>query len=137
MYAALLGLVFASSAMALWRRAAALGASFAGIAAIYLSQVRVSLIVAMLMFAAYFAILMTQQRKSRAVFFGGAAAAIAVATFLFSLSSAARASPSARSRSSRRTRSRSTPDRAAASCRTPSAISCRSIRSAPASGAGG
>ena len=85
MYAALLGLVFASSAMALWRRAAALGASFAGIAAIYLSQVRVSLIVAVMMFAAYVAILMTQQRKTRAVFFATTAAAITVATFSFSL----------------------------------------------------
>jgi hypothetical protein len=85
MYAALLGLVFASSAIAWWKRLAALGASFAGIAAIYLSQVRVSLIVAVLMFAAYFSVLMLQERKSRAMVFGGVAAAIVVATFSFAL----------------------------------------------------
>jgi hypothetical protein len=85
MYAALLGLVFASSAIAWWKRVAALGASFAGIAAIYLSQVRVSLVVSILMFAAYFFVLMTQRRKSRAMVFGGVAAAIVVSTFLFAL----------------------------------------------------
>jgi hypothetical protein len=85
MYAALLGLVFASSAIAWWKRLAALGASFAGIAAIYLSQVRVSLIVSMLMFATYFSILMIQERKARAMVFGGVAAAIVVATFVFAL----------------------------------------------------
>ena len=85
MYAALLGLVFASSAIAWWKRLAALGASFAGIAAIYLSQVRVSLIVSMLMFATYFSILMMQERKARAMVFGGVAAAIVVGTFVFAL----------------------------------------------------
>lgn len=85
MYAALLGLVFASSAIAWWKRLAALGASFAGIAAIYLSQVRVSLIVAVLMLAAYFSVLMLQERKARAMVFGGVAAAIVVATFSFAL----------------------------------------------------
>ena len=85
MYAALLGLVFASSAIAWWKRLAALGASFAGIAAIYLSQVRVSLIVSVLMLATYFAVLMVQERKSRAMFFGGIAAGIVVTTFSFAL----------------------------------------------------
>jgi len=85
MYAALLGLVFASSAIAFWKRVAALGASFAGIAAIYLSQVRVSLVVSILMFGAYFSVLMVQERKSRAMLFAGVAAAIVVATFSFAL----------------------------------------------------
>jgi hypothetical protein len=85
MYAALLGLVFASSAIAWWKRLAAVGASFAGIAAIYLSQVRVALVVSILMFGAYFSVLMVQQRKSRAVVFAGVAAAIVVATFSFAL----------------------------------------------------
>jgi hypothetical protein len=85
MYAALLGLVFASSAITWWKRLAALGASFAGIAAIYLSQVRVSLVVSILMFGAYFSVLMVQERKSRAMLFGGVAAAIVVATFSFAL----------------------------------------------------
>ena len=85
MYAALLGLVFASSAIAWWKRLASVAASFAGIAAIYLSQVRVSLVVAILMFAAYFSVLMAQERKSRAMVFGGVAAAIVVGTFSFAL----------------------------------------------------
>ena len=85
MYAALLGLVFASSAIAWWKRLASVGASFAGIAAIYLSQVRVALVVSILMFGAYFSVLMVQQRKSRAVVFAGVAGAIVVATFSFAL----------------------------------------------------
>jgi hypothetical protein len=85
MYAALLGLVFATSAIALWKRLVAIGASFAGIAAIYLSQVRVSLVVAMLMLASYFSLLMMQERRARAMVFGGAAVAIVIATFSFAL----------------------------------------------------
>jgi hypothetical protein len=85
MYAALLGLVFATSAIAFWKRLAAIGASFAGIAAIYLSQVRVSLVVSMLMLASYFSLLLVQERRARAVAFGGAAVAIVIATFSFAL----------------------------------------------------
>lgn len=85
MYAALLGLVFATSAIALWKRLAAIGASFAGIAAIYLSQVRVSLVVSMLMLASYFSLLLAQERRSRAMVFGVVAVAIVVATFSFAL----------------------------------------------------
>jgi len=85
MYAALLGLVFATSAIAFWKRLAAIGASFAGIAAIYLSQVRVSLVVALLMLAAYCSLLALQERKARAVLFAGAAAAMVVSTFVFAL----------------------------------------------------
>src|SRR3954463_12174487 len=86
MYAALLGLVFATSAISLWKRLAAIGASFAGIAAIYLSQVRVSLVVSILMLASYFSLLLLQARRSRAMWFGGAAVVMVVATFLFALS---------------------------------------------------
>ena len=85
MYAALLGLVFATSAIAPWRRLAAIGASFAGIAAIYLSQVRVSLVVAILMLVSYASVLVLQERKARATLFAAAAAAIVVATFAFAL----------------------------------------------------
>ena len=85
MYAALLGLVFASSAIAAWKRVAALGASFAGIAAIYLSQVRVALVMSVLMFGTYVLILLVQHRRSRAVLFGAGAAAIVVSTFSFAL----------------------------------------------------
>ncbi|HEU4937662.1 MAG TPA: hypothetical protein VFT39_14475 [Vicinamibacterales bacterium] len=85
MYAALLGLVFATSAIAWWKRVAALAGSFAGIAAIYLSQVRVSLVVSVLMLASYFSLLLMQERRSRAMVFGGAAVAIVIATFSFAL----------------------------------------------------
>ena len=71
MYAALLGLVFVTSASALWKRGArARCGSFAGVAAIYLSQVRVSLVVLVIMLATYAGLLLFQQRKQRAVVFG-------------------------------------------------------------------
>lgn len=85
MYAALLGLAFAISAMPSWQRVAALGLSFAGVAAIYLSQVRVSLVMTVLMFAAYAVVLAMQNRRGRATMFGGVAAALVVATFSFAL----------------------------------------------------
>jgi len=85
MYAALLGLVFATSAIAFWKRLAAIAAAFAGIAAIYLSQVRVSLIVAVLMLITYASLLSVHGRKARATLFVGAAVAIVVSTFVFAL----------------------------------------------------
>jgi len=85
MYAALLGLVFATSAAPLWQRGAALLASFAGVAAIYLSQVRVSLVVLAIMLATYVSLLLFQRRKQRAVVFGAVAGAIVVATFSFAI----------------------------------------------------
>jgi hypothetical protein len=85
MYAALLGLVFATSALPLWKRFIALGGSFCGIAAIYLSQVRISLVVTILMFAAYVTTLTVQHRRSRAMLFGGIAGGLVVVTFSFAL----------------------------------------------------
>ncbi|HSC28326.1 MAG TPA: hypothetical protein VLD67_13690, partial [Vicinamibacterales bacterium] len=85
MYAALLGVVFAMSAAAPWKRALALGASFAGIAAIYLSHVRVSLVVCLVMLASYVAILMAQNRRMRASRVAGTALVLVVATFAFAL----------------------------------------------------
>jgi hypothetical protein len=86
MYAALLGLVFATSASATWKRALALAGSFAGVAAIYLSQVRVSLVVLAVMLATYAVVLVLHRRAQRAMIFGGIAAAIVVATFTFAIS---------------------------------------------------
>jgi hypothetical protein len=85
MYAALLGLVFAISAIPAWQRLAALAASFAGVAAIYLSQVRVSLVMTVLMFAAYVLLLSLQNRHARASLFAGVAGGLVVATFSFAL----------------------------------------------------
>jgi hypothetical protein len=85
MYAALLGLVFATSASAWWKRALALAASFAGAAAIYLSQVRVSLIVLAIMLSTYVIVLAVHKRMHRAVVFGTIAGGLIVATFTFAV----------------------------------------------------
>jgi hypothetical protein len=85
MYAALLGLVYATSASAAWMRGLALGASFAGVAAIYLSQVRVSLVVLTAMLGSYVLVLAMHQRMRRAMVMGGISAAIVVATFTFAV----------------------------------------------------
>ena len=85
MYAALLGLVFAMAAAPWWKRAASLIAAFAGMAAIYLSQVRVSLVVCVVMLVSYVAVLVVQQRTRRAAVFGSLAVSLVVATFSFSL----------------------------------------------------
>jgi len=79
-YAALLGLVFAASRAQAWRRLLALVFAGAGLAAIYLSQVRVSWAVAFGMMLVYSLTLSRQGRVGRAtqfavlaggVFFGG------------------------------------------------------------------
>jgi hypothetical protein len=85
MYAALLGLVYATSVSAKWKRAAALIGAGAGVAAIYLSQVRVSLVVLVIMMASYVVLLSLQQRKQRAFFFGAFAAAMVVGAFSLAL----------------------------------------------------
>jgi hypothetical protein len=85
MYAALLGLVFAVSSRPLPLRIVALGASFAGLAAIYLSQVRVSLVVSVVMLASYAAVLAAQRRRRRAAVFGAAAATLVLVAFGFAL----------------------------------------------------
>jgi hypothetical protein len=85
MYAALLGLVFATSASAIWTRALALAVGGAGAAAIYLSQVRVSLVVMAMMLATYAAVLSLQQRKQRAFVFGAFAGAMVVGAFALAL----------------------------------------------------
>jgi hypothetical protein len=85
MAAALLGLVFATSAIAIWKRALALGLAGAGLAAIYLSQVRISLVMTGLMMGAYFLTTMRQQRFARATQFGVLAGTIVVGSFVLAL----------------------------------------------------
>jgi len=85
MYAALLGLVFGISAIATWKRALAVLLSFAGIAAIYLSQVRISLIVAVLMFATYAGMLALQARGARATKFASVSGLIVIVSFSFAI----------------------------------------------------
>jgi hypothetical protein len=78
MFAALLGLVFAVSAIPMWKRALSLGMAGAGLAAIYLSQVRVSLVAAVLMMATYTVVSMRQGRAARATQFGILSAGVVV-----------------------------------------------------------
>ncbi|MGH9315332.1 MAG: hypothetical protein ACRD09_12995 [Vicinamibacterales bacterium] len=66
MFAALLGVIFAASPIAPWQRAGSLALAFAGIAAIYLSQVRVSLVVLAGMMLAH-ALLLARQRRMAAL----------------------------------------------------------------------
>jgi hypothetical protein len=85
MYAALLGLVFATSGAALWKRGLALGGSFAGVAAIYLSQVRVSLVVLAIMLATYVVVLTLHRRMRRAAVVGSISGGLIFATFTFAV----------------------------------------------------
>ena len=78
MFAALLGLVFAVSAIPIWKRALSLGVAGAGLAAIYLSQVRVSLVATVVMMATYTLVSMRQGRAARASQFGILAAGVVV-----------------------------------------------------------
>lgn len=81
MFAALLGAVFGLSALPVWQRAAAFAFSAAGVAAIYLSQVRVSLVVLVLMCAAYVFVLLRQGRTGKASTFGILAGSVLVGAF--------------------------------------------------------
>ena len=87
MFAALLGLVFAVSAIPAWKRALSLCVAGAGLAAIYLSQVRVSLVATVVMLVAYSVVAFRQGRTGRAssftilagaVVFGSLTAAVAL-----------------------------------------------------------
>ena len=81
--ATLLGLIFAMTGIPVWQRAIALGFSFAGMAAIYLSHVRSSFIVSLGMIAAYLAMLMIQNQKKRLTGFLGLAGALLVFALSF------------------------------------------------------
>ena len=66
MVAALLGVVFGLSTLPVVYRLGCFALSGAGIAAIYLTQVRISFVMTMLMFVAYAFVLMRQRRASKA-----------------------------------------------------------------------
>jgi hypothetical protein len=83
MFAALLGLIFTVSPIAFWKRALSLAIAGCGFGAIYLSQVRISLVVAVLMLAVYGIVLFRQGRSARSSQFG--LLAIGVLIFSFSL----------------------------------------------------
>lgn len=85
MYAALLGAIFGLSAIPLWQRLGAFAFSAAGFAAIYLSQVRISLVVAILMFLIYAGVLMAQKRVAKATMFGIFAISLVGVSFLVAI----------------------------------------------------
>ncbi len=85
MFAALLGVIFGLSPMAAWKRAGAFALAGAGIAAIYLSQVRISLVVTILMFGIYAATLVLQRRAAKATAFALLATAIVGGSFLIAI----------------------------------------------------
>jgi hypothetical protein len=76
--ATLFGLIFFLERMQWWKRLGALIFAGAGLAAIYLSHVRSSLVVALGMVAVYVAMLVLQQQKARAVALMGFATALVV-----------------------------------------------------------
>jgi hypothetical protein len=78
MFAALLGLVFAVSAIPAWKRAVSLAIAGAGLAAIYLSQVRVSLVATVVMMGVYVFTSLRQGRTARATQFGILAGGVVV-----------------------------------------------------------
>jgi hypothetical protein len=85
-YASLLGLVFAVSRIQPWRRALSLVFAGAGLAAIYLSQVRISWAVTLGMMLAYSLTLSRQSRFARATQFSMLAGAVFVGGFVLAVS---------------------------------------------------
>ena len=82
MFAALLGVIFGLSPIATWKRAGAFALAGAGLAAIYLSQVRISLAVTLLMFGIYAATLALQRRGGKATAFVMLAGGVVAASFI-------------------------------------------------------
>jgi hypothetical protein len=85
MSAALLGLVFAVSGIAAWKRLLAFTFAIAGLAAIYLSQVRISLVMTLLMMGIYTFTTFRQGRLGRASQFAILAGAIVIGGFVIAL----------------------------------------------------
>ena len=84
-YAALLGLVFAVSAIPAWKRLLSLLFAGAGLAAIYLSQVRISLVIALGMMIVYALVAARQGRVGRATQFSVLAGSIVVGAFMLAV----------------------------------------------------
>lgn len=76
--AALFGLIIALEPIAPWKRAVSLAMAIAGVSAIYLSHVRVSLVVALAMCLAYVVMLAVQKQTKRLAGFGALAAGLFV-----------------------------------------------------------
>jgi hypothetical protein len=85
MFAALLGIVFGMSALPMWQRAGAFAMAVAGVAAIYLSQVRVSVVVVVLMVGLYALVLFMQGRAAKGTSIGMLLAALIGGSFLLAV----------------------------------------------------
>jgi hypothetical protein len=85
MSAALLGLIFAVSGIAAWKRLLSFTFAIAGLAAIYLSQVRISLVMTVMMMGIYTFTTFRQGRLGRASQFGILAGAIVIGGFVIAL----------------------------------------------------
>jgi hypothetical protein len=85
MSAALLGLIFAVSGIAAWKRLLSFALAIAGLAAIYLSQVRISLVMTVMMMGIYAFTSFRQGRVGRASQFGILAGAIVLGGFVIAL----------------------------------------------------
>jgi hypothetical protein len=74
--AALFGLILTLEPIALWKRGVALGMAVAGVSVIYLSHVRISLVVAVAMMTAYMGMLLVQKQAKRVAGFAVLAAVL-------------------------------------------------------------
>lgn len=84
-YATLLGVVFAVSGLPAWKRLLSLVFAGAGLAAIYLSQVRISLVVSVGMLAVYALVAMRQGRAGRAAQFAILGGGLVVGAFMLAV----------------------------------------------------
>jgi hypothetical protein len=84
-YAALLGLVFAVSAIAAWKRFLSLVFAGAGLAAIYLTEVRITLVTSVGMMLVYAVVAARQGRAGRAAQFAILSGAVVVGAFILAL----------------------------------------------------
>jgi hypothetical protein len=85
MFATLLGAVFGLSALPRWIRLGSFGFSAAGIAAVYLTHVRVSFVMALLMFIAYAFALIAQRRVAKATTVATIGASVGLIGFAIAL----------------------------------------------------
>ena len=84
-YATLLGIVFAVSALPAWKRVLSVVFAGAGLAAIYLSQVRIALVASVGMMIVYAVVAARQGRPGRAAQFTILAAGLVIGAFMLAL----------------------------------------------------
>jgi hypothetical protein len=85
MIAGLLGLIFFLAPVAKWQKVLALGFSFAGAIAIYLTQVRTSILILFGMLTVYLILLTIQREKAKAIAFGSLVALLFSTTLAYAV----------------------------------------------------